>query len=524
MRRVAPVIAVALLLTVLPVAPASAAAPPWDDTFAGDGAAQPGFEVQDWLVRPDGSFVLIGLAWDDAIAEEVWVAAGYTAQGDPDPGFGGGEPVTVGISNAQFPRPMGALRPDGGLVITDYSHAGYEVVVLKRDGSFDTTFGGDGSILFSGPERGVIDEASARGAYLFLDDLAFQKSGRLVMHGWMNETGPWPVGEQAVESSTFLVALTPGGLQDPSFGTGGYAMTGFTPEAWTAGWGSRLDDVGLEPSRMHVAEDDSISLAGGELNPYPARPSAAPDAVARFDGDGMPMTSFGVAGQAPFTYATGRLASDDDAPWNQTRSLATDSAGGVWVSGWFLGNGSTVRLDESGRQDLAFTDDAGAADLRPLPGGEMLAIADGDVKVLAPNGSLVEDVDLSGLPADVTVVDAQRLSDGTFLLLLKRAGDIYPFGVGRLGLPTEQPPIEITLTATPVRDRGAQMVDLAWAGTDQAVDVIRDGSIVAASVTGGMHRDATEGRGRTSYIYKVCLTAKPGVCSPEVTASFPDQP
>jgi subtilisin family serine protease len=76
-----------------------------------------------------------------------------------------------------------------------------------------------------------------------------------------------------------------------------------------------------------------------------------------------------------------------------------------------------------------------------------------------------------------------------------------------------------TLSATGYKVRGVQNVDLSWTGATGAVDVYRDGSIVATAVAGDTYTQSLNKKGAGSYTYQVCDTGT-SVCSNTVTVTF----
>ena len=80
---------------------------------------------------------------------------------------------------------------------------------------------------------------------------------------------------------------------------------------------------------------------------------------------------------------------------------------------------------------------------------------------------------------------------------------------------------DISLTVAPHKVRGAQQVELAWSGTHEAMDVHRDGILVATGVTANPYIDVTGQKGGgVSYTYTVCEAGSTAVCSNPATATF----
>jgi subtilisin family serine protease len=83
---------------------------------------------------------------------------------------------------------------------------------------------------------------------------------------------------------------------------------------------------------------------------------------------------------------------------------------------------------------------------------------------------------------------------------------------------TAPPPSGITLAANGYKQRGLIFVDLSWSGASGAVDVYRNGAIVATT-SSSTYTDATGLRGGPTLTYVVCLTGS-STCSNAVTASY----
>jgi serine protease len=79
----------------------------------------------------------------------------------------------------------------------------------------------------------------------------------------------------------------------------------------------------------------------------------------------------------------------------------------------------------------------------------------------------------------------------------------------------------ISLMAVGYRERGSQVVDLAWSGTTtRVVHILRDGTKVATiDASFGEYTDFIGLKGVGVYVYQVCEPGN-GVCSNEVTVSF----
>lgn len=93
--------------------------------------------------------------------------------------------------------------------------------------------------------------------------------------------------------------------------------------------------------------------------------------------------------------------------------------------------------------------------------------------------------------------------------------------------PPPPPPLDIGLTATGLKVRGKQVIDLTWASGDDAwIEIYRDGSLIGHGEPGsGYFRDHTGTSGNDgAYVHQACELAEfyvPG-CSAEVTTVFGD--
>jgi hypothetical protein len=78
----------------------------------------------------------------------------------------------------------------------------------------------------------------------------------------------------------------------------------------------------------------------------------------------------------------------------------------------------------------------------------------------------------------------------------------------------------ISLTAAEYKVKGLQKVDLVWSGaTSPAVDVLRNGVLIATTENDGAYRDDIDERGPGAYTYQVC-EAGSSICSNQAKVSF----
>ena len=160
--------------------------------------------------------------------------ARYIADGSPDVSFGGGGVVTTDSGGTE--RAYGvAIDNDGRIVVA--GHAGgtgndFAVARYNVDGTLDETFGDGGKVTTE-----VVGQAD------FAHAVALQPDGAIVVGGRAAPDGGGPF-------EFALVRYLPDGSLDPTFGSGGIALTDF---------GSDRDD---SVQALAVGEDGTIVAAG----------------------------------------------------------------------------------------------------------------------------------------------------------------------------------------------------------------------------------------------------------------------
>jgi len=140
-------------------------------------------EVLDIVVQPDG-YILAGGPTGTTLLDfhSDFAIARYEPDGDPDPGWGGGDvvvtPVLTGAVGTVFtPLQALALQPDGAVLAvgstTTSSTTSVRNAVVARylaDGTLDTNWGGDGLVTVAKTFAGVLAL-----------DAALQPDGRLLL-------------------------------------------------------------------------------------------------------------------------------------------------------------------------------------------------------------------------------------------------------------------------------------------------------------------------------------------------------
>jgi uncharacterized delta-60 repeat protein len=196
------------------------------------------------------------------VALAASAGAAGAAPGDLDPSFDGDGKTTFGYGGSDAARAV-VVQPDGKIVLVGTGDANVDFVItrLNRDGSFDTSFDGDGTV---GIDFGGGDYAQA---------VALAPDGRIVVAGYTSGT-----------FATAVARLNTDGSLDATFDPGGADGSGkktFSKDRANA---------------VLVAPDGKIILAGsGGPNFDFAVTRLDPDGAldTSFDGDGMLSIEFG---------------------------------------------------------------------------------------------------------------------------------------------------------------------------------------------------------------------------------------
>jgi uncharacterized delta-60 repeat protein len=229
-----------------------------DPTFDGDGALGidlGGEEIaMDVAVQPDGKLVVVGAT---SIGENVIVYR-LNPNGSLDTTFDGDGIRGIDSGGFEFGHAV-ALQPDGKIVVVGQTSLNTMAVVyrLNPNGSFDTTFDGDGA-------RGV-DSGGFEAGYA----VALQENGRIVVAGHTS------VGHNGV-----LYRLMPNGALDPTFdGDGALGLDSGAFEETFA--------LGIQKNGKIVVGGVTSSFNGDIVNGVVYRVNQNGSFDTRFDGDGQ---------------------------------------------------------------------------------------------------------------------------------------------------------------------------------------------------------------------------------------------
>ncbi len=218
----------------------------------------------------------------------AWLNSSQVAEaaaGDLDPTFGTGGMVMTDINRSTDIAQAVAVQADGKLVVVgqtykhnDFSGEDFVVTRYNTDGTLDNSFGSGGKVRTDFPGLAAVPSS-----------VVIQPNGKIVVAG-----GAFPL-------FTFLgnfevVRYNPNGSLDTSFGNGGIVTTNF-PE------GSYASSVALQADGKVIAAGTVfVDFVIGE-------PSNTDFALARYNSDGTPDTSFGNGGQV----STDFFGMEDDA-------------------------------------------------------------------------------------------------------------------------------------------------------------------------------------------------------------------
>jgi uncharacterized delta-60 repeat protein len=186
-----------------------------DASFSGDGVAKAniatGYDSASAVALDAGERIVVaGTGGDGSFA-----AARFDSGGTLDPSFGGDGVVTTHLTVGYDSANAVAIDADGNILLAgeagfccEYTGS-FGLVRYQDDGTPDTTFGGDGTVI----TNFTIADDSAR-------DVAIQASGKIVAVG--------SAGFNGASSKFALARYTTAGTLDPTFDGNGKATTRFS--------------------------------------------------------------------------------------------------------------------------------------------------------------------------------------------------------------------------------------------------------------------------------------------------------
>ena len=319
-----------------------------DNTFGVAGVVSVDFGLEndypyDVAVQPDGKIVVIGVI--DGPSSTNDQAVGVTrlnADGTLDTTFNGnGQLVFDFADTINHPNAV-ALQDDGKILIAGYTGASsaandFAIARLNPDGSFDTTFDTDGKARVN-----VQGDDRARA-------MAIAPDGKIVVGGMS-----YPIG---VNNCGFAaIRLLPDGSLDNTFSTDGRAL------AKIGSGNDSVFDLVVQPDGKVVLVADS-SLSSQDIG------------VVRFDAAGSLDTTF--SGDGKFSTFYGPTNSTD-----YINAVALQPDGKILVAGSYYTtperNMGLIRLTANGELDTTFSDDGKANYV--VPGDNGVSVYDMDLQ------------------------------------------------------------------------------------------------------------------------------------------------
>jgi len=270
--------------------------------------------INDAAIQSDGKIVAVG--YSNLAGKKDFAIARYNEDGSLDTSFGAGTgKVTTTIGSSDDIAQSVKILPDGKILAIGSSYiSGFKVVMVQynSDGSLDTSYGGGDGIVIDNQYLG--DQAVGA---------AIQTDGKLVVAGTYN-------------NDFFVTRFNTDGSLDTSFGSGGSKTTDFN------------NNTGSDKSTSVTIQPDGKIVLGG----YAFNGTSFDFAIARYNSDGTPDTSFNGTGKA----ITDLGSASNDSGY----SVTVQPDGKLLVAGWTdavtAGNNDfgLVRYNSNGSLDTSF--------------------------------------------------------------------------------------------------------------------------------------------------------------------------
>ncbi|MBL4733685.1 MAG: cadherin domain-containing protein, partial [Rhizobiaceae bacterium] len=350
-----------------------------DTSFGGgDGIVTTDFNggvdfANDIIVQPDGRIIVAGRMNNGSNYDFAVVR--YLSDGSLDTSFSGDGKMNLHINGSDSAEAI-ALQSDGKILIagnTSNSSIGFSIVRLNSDGTFDTSFSGDG-----------IANANISGGQDLVYGMTIQSDGKILLSGYAT-------------NKFALVRFNSDGSLDTSFSGDGKLTT-------TIQNTSVANDV-------KVQSDGKILVTG-----YSHNGSNYDFVLTRYNSDGSLDTSFGGGDGIVITNINGDK--------NQARSLSIQSDGKIIVAGEVRTNGTRdfglVRYNTDGTLDTTF----GPANTL----NDTVSFIEDGAAVILDNDVTISDEELDALNS------SNGNYDGSSLTLSRNGGasgeDVFSFNDG----------------------------------------------------------------------------------------------
>jgi len=347
-----------------------------DKNYGHDGYSSSVFMREpNAVLQPDGKIVLGGFTMVNNSFD--FVLARFNTNGSLDPAFSGNGIVSFDFSSTTDYLYDLALQPSGKILAVGRSNSGntgyFSLARLNTDGSFDTSFSGDGKL---------IDDINSGNMYA--NSVAVQADGKIVVAG-------------NTQSHILVARYLPDGVLDNSFSgdgkvfvsTGNFSssrsvlvqpdgkilvagsvvelgannflvlrfLTDGTMDLSFSGDGKQITDFGADESieALALQPDGKIVAVGSTLSG-----AQADFAIARYQSDGSADNSFSDDGKQ--TTAIGNSV-------NFAYDVALQPNGRILAAGWSkISDGydySAVRYLADGSLDVSFADHGKMVDYKP---------------------------------------------------------------------------------------------------------------------------------------------------------------
>ncbi|GEP45379.1 choice-of-anchor D domain-containing protein [Brevifollis gellanilyticus] len=363
-----------------------------DTTFDGDGKrvhpfGNAGDGAYAVAIQSDGKIVATGYTLNTSTSVNNVPIVRYNSNGSFDTSFDGDGKVASVFGTADAWANGVAIQSDGKIVVAGMATAGasgkvFLVARYTSGGALDTSFGAIGYAMTDVSASVHEDVAYA---------LVIQSDGKILVAGTCDTSSQ---GRQFA-----IVRYTSGGILDTGFGSGGKVFTDFTTG----------DDI----ARAITIQPDGKIIVAGEAG------ASSDFAAARYLADGTLDTTFNTTGK--FTHSI--TAGTDGA-----RGVGVQSSGAI-VLGGFAGTGNSrdmalVRLTSTGLLDTTFNSTGVVT--TPIGSG----VDEGRSLIVQPDDKLIlAGASHNGTNHDVAVV--RYTSEGVLDTSFNTTGKVVtPVGVG----------------------------------------------------------------------------------------------
>jgi uncharacterized delta-60 repeat protein len=318
--------------------------------------------AQDIAVQPDGKIVVIGYTQTNMTLDIDFSLARYNADGSLDPSFGTGGKVFFPESGDQTPNCL-VIQPDGKILVVGgaraNSSANYNAAAYRynADGSFDTTFGNNGKIIYTFQNSigsfGYDTVLQADGKIIIAGSL-ITPSGSLMFTFRLNADGSLDTSFNAFAGGGINSLATVVAFQNDGTIFVGSQTTGCCGGGHLEHRGSNGQFLGSVDVIFFPIEDIAVQIDGKIVvvgNRYVYSTDLRDFAIARYNPDLTLDTSFGNFGFNTVAFGNQRS--------NSATSVVVQPSGRIVVGGYaFSQDGlrdfALARFNSNGFLDVGF--------------------------------------------------------------------------------------------------------------------------------------------------------------------------